>query len=61
MMGATLARARGRDKEKKLESAAEQLAPEELVVAGRGSGPSVNGPNGLLRQLTNTVLETTLN
>jgi putative transposase len=41
-------------------SAAEQVA-EELVRRAREQGLSLTGPDGLLKQLTKTVLETALN
>jgi putative transposase len=40
---------------------AEQLAAEELVQRAREQGLSLTGPDGLLKQLTKTVLETALN
>ena len=46
---------------KKAEPTAEQLAAEELVRRAREQGLSLTGPDGLLRQLTKTVLETALN
>jgi putative transposase len=46
---------------KKLEPTAEQLAAEELVRRAREQGLSLTGPDGLLKQLTKTVLETALN
>jgi putative transposase len=45
----------------KQEPTAEQLAAEELVRRAREQGLSLTGPDGLLRQLTKTVLETALN
>jgi putative transposase len=45
----------------KLEPSAEQLAAEELVRRAREQGLSLTGPDGLLKQLTKTVLETALN
>src|SRR5580704_12336160 len=45
----------------KPEPTAEQLAAEELVRQARAQGLSLTGPDGLLKQLTNTVLETALN
>ena len=45
----------------KPEPTAEQLAAEELVRRAREQGLSLTGPDGLLKQLTKTVLETALN
>jgi putative transposase len=45
----------------KPEPTAEQLAAEELVRRARQQGLSLTGPDGLLKQLTKTVLETALN
>jgi putative transposase len=45
----------------KPEPTAEQLAAEELVRRVREQGLSLTGPDGLLKQLTKTVLETALN
>ena len=45
----------------KQEPTAEQVAAEELVRRAREQGLSLTGPDGLLRQLTKTVLETALN
>jgi len=45
----------------KPELTAEQRAAEELVRRAREQGLSLTGPDGLLRQLTKTVLETALN
>jgi putative transposase len=45
---------------KKQEPTAEQLAAEELVRRAREQGLSLTGPDGLLKQLTKTVLETAL-
>jgi putative transposase len=42
------------------EPTAEQLAAEELVRRAREQGLSLTGPDGLLKQLTKTVLETAL-
>jgi putative transposase len=44
----------------KPEPTAEQLAAEELVRQARTQGLSLTGPDGLLKQLTKTVLETAL-
>ena len=46
---------------KKPEPTAEQVAAEELVRRAREQGLSLTGPDGLLKQLTKTVLETALN
>jgi transposase-like protein len=43
------------------EPSAEQRAAEELVRRAREQGLSLTGPDGLLKQLTKTVLETALN
>jgi putative transposase len=48
-------------KKKTTEPTAEQLAAEELVRRAREQGLSLTGPDGLLKQLTKTVLETALN
>jgi transposase-like protein len=45
----------------KQEPSAEQLAAQEMVARARERGLSLTGPEGLLKQLTNTVLETALN
>ena len=45
----------------KAEPTAEQLAAEDLVRRAREQGLSLTGPDGLLKQLTKTVLETALN
>src|SRR5580658_109614 len=45
----------------KPEPTAEQQAAEELVARAREQGLSLIGPDGLLKQLTKTVLETALN
>jgi putative transposase len=45
----------------KPEPTAEQLAAEDLVRRAREQGLSLTGPDGLLKQLTKTVLETALN
>jgi putative transposase len=45
----------------KQEPSAEQQAAEELVRRAREQGLSLTGPDGLLKQLTKTVLETALN
>jgi putative transposase len=46
---------------KNSEPTAEQLAAEEMVRRAREQGLSLTGPDGLLKQLTKTVLETALN
>ena len=46
---------------KKAEPTAEQKAAEELVRRAREQGLSLTGPDGLVKQLTKTVLETALN
>lgn len=46
---------------KKLEPTAEAEAARELVRRAREQGLSLTGPEGLLKQLTKTVLETALN
>jgi putative transposase len=43
------------------EPTAEQKLAEELVARAREQGVSLTGPEGLLKQLTKTVLETALN
>jgi putative transposase len=45
----------------KQEPTAEQLAAQEMVARAREQGLSLTGPEGLLKQLTKTVLETALN
>ena len=45
---------------KKQEQSAEQQAAAELVRAARERGLSLTGPDGLLKQLTKTVIETAL-
>jgi putative transposase len=45
----------------KPEPATEQKVAEELVARAREQGLSLTGPDGLLKQLTKTVLETALN
>src|SRR5579872_5051106 len=47
-------------KKRKPPLSAEQVAAEELVRQAREQGLSLTGPDGLLRQLTKTVLETAL-
>jgi transposase-like protein len=48
-------------KKKTTEPTAEARAAEELVRRAREQGLSLTGPDGLLKQLTKTVLETALN
>jgi hypothetical protein len=48
-------------RKKRPEPSAEQRAAEELVRRAREQGLSLTGPDGLLKQLTKTVLETALN
>jgi Transposase, Mutator family len=48
-------------KKKQAEQSAEQRAAAELVRRAREQGLSLTGPDGLLKQLTKTVLETALN
>jgi putative transposase len=48
-------------RKKRPEPTAEARAAEELVRRAREQGLSLTGPDGLLRQLTKTVLETALN
>jgi putative transposase len=43
------------------EPSAEQKLAQELVARAREQGVSLTGPDGLLKQLTKTVLETALN
>jgi putative transposase len=59
-MTATLDSVAARKKDKP-EPAAEQKLAEELVARAREQGVSLTGPDGLLKQLTKTVLETALN
>lgn len=47
-------------KKKPAESSAEQQAATELVRLARERGLSLTGPDGLLKQLTKTVIETAL-
>jgi transposase-like protein len=47
-------------RKKKPEPSAEQLAAVELVRLAKEQGLSLTGPDGLLKQLTKTVLETAL-
>ena len=48
-------------KKSKPEPTAEERAAKELVRRAREQGLSLTGPDGLLKQLTKTVLETALN
>src|SRR6266487_4428255 len=48
-------------KKSKREPTAEEVAAEDLVRRAREQGLSLTGPDGLLKQLTKTVLETALN
>src|SRR5690349_11014006 len=48
-------------KKKRPEPTAEEVAAQELVRQAREQGLSLTGPDGLLKQLTKTVLETALN
>jgi transposase-like protein len=58
-MTATLNDQTGR--KKRAEPSAEAKAAAELVRAAKEQGLSLTGPDGLLKQLTKTVLETALN
>src|ERR1700749_1728300 len=60
-MTATLDGVAARKRKDRPEPAAEQKLAEELVARARDQGASLTGPDGLLRQLTKTVLETALN
>src|SRR5438034_5596847 len=51
----------GVTRKKKAEPTAEEKVAEELVARAREQGLSLTGPDGLLKQLTKTVLETALN
>jgi putative transposase len=48
-------------KRKPVETSAEEKAAAELVRLAKEQGLSLTGPDGLLKQLTKTVLETALN
>ena len=48
-------------RKRKAEPSAEQQAAAELVRVAKEQGLSLTGPDGLLKQLTKTVLETALN
>jgi type III secretion system FlhB-like substrate exporter len=58
-MNATLETMAARKKDKPEPTAQQKLA-EELVARAREQGVSLTGPDGLLKQLTKTVLETAL-
>jgi hypothetical protein len=47
-------------RKKRPELTAEEKLADELVAWAREQGPLLTGPDGLLRQLTKTVLETAL-
>jgi Transposase, Mutator family len=49
------------NRKKKAEPTAAEQAAEELVRRAREQGISLTGPDGLLKQLTKTVIETALN
>ena len=51
----------GVTKKKPAEPSAEQQAAADLVRMAKEQGLSLTGPDGLLKQLTKTVLETALN
>src|SRR5689334_1719508 len=59
-MTATLDTVASKKKDRPQPSAEQQLA-QELVARARERGVSLTGPDGLLKQLTNAVLETALN
>src|SRR6201982_2535222 len=60
-MTATLDGLAARKRKDRPEPTAEQKLAEELVARAREQGVSLTGPDGLLKQLTKTVLETALN
>jgi putative transposase len=60
-MTATLDDVATRKRKGKPEPTAEEKVAEELVRRAREQGLSLTGPDGLLKQLTKTVLETALN
>ena len=60
-MTATLDGVTTTKKKKKAEPTAEEEVAEELVARAGEQGLSLTGPDGLLKQLTKTVLETALN
>ena len=49
------------NRKRKAEPTAAEQAAEELVRRAREQGISLTGPDGLLKQLTKTVIETALN
>jgi transposase-like protein len=59
--GAVMTTLDGVTKKKQVEQSAEQQAAVELVRLAQEQGLSLTGPDGLLKQLTKTVLETALN
>src|SRR3954471_23908877 len=59
--GAVMTTLDGVTKKKPAEQSAEQRAAAELVRLAQEQGLSLTGPDGLLKQLTKTVLETALN
>src|SRR3954467_3369077 len=59
--GAVMTTLDGVTKKKPAEQSAEQQAAAELVRLAQEQGLSLTGPDGLLKQLTKTVLETSLN
>jgi putative transposase len=59
--GAVMTTLDGVTKKKPAEQSAEQQAAAELVRLAQERGLSLTGPDGLLKQLTKTVLETALN
>jgi putative transposase len=59
--GAVMTTLDGVTKKKQAEPSAEQRAAVELVRLAQEQGLSLTGPDGLLKQLTKTVLETALN
>src|SRR5215217_8214335 len=58
--GAVMTTLDGGTKKKPAEPSAEELAAAELVRLAKEQGLSLTGPDGLLKQLTKTVLETAL-
>ena len=48
-------------KKERAPRSAEMDAAAELVRVAKEQGPALTGPNGLLKQLTKTVIETALN
>lgn len=56
--GAVMTTLDGVTKKKAAEQSAEQQAAVELVRLAQEQGLSLTGPDGLLKQLTKTVLET---